>query len=288
MFGSEIKFVTFIYICTLLFILVIVFVGILKTKGNKNFNYKFFILTLSVLLNNISSGLFPDKNLKINILSQNIIAYTIGLVTIAYYAYYLSLYYNLTFRSYLKFNYIIIFLSVNLVVGFIIPYTITDNLQISRRIFLVFPVLLIFLLLYIIYKSQFSSYFGFKNKYEEFHSLAGLAGIISVVSVPITMLLLGDDQTVEQTLFTLGYFFICIEYFLYKNSIQQVYSYDLTDRESEILNLIINDKKIKYTEISIKLNISEKTVSTHLSNIYKKVDVKSKKELIKRINEKNL
>lgn len=288
MFGSEIKFVTFIYICTLLFILVIVFVGILKTKGNKNFNYKFFILTLSVLLNNISSGLFPDKNLKINILSQNIIAYTIGLITIAYYAYYLSLYYNLTFRSYLKFNYIIIFLSVNLVVGFIIPYTITDNLQISRRIFLVFPVLLIFLLLYIIYKSQFSTYFGFKNKYEEFHSLAGLTGIISVVSVPITMLLLGDDQTVEQTLFTLGYFFICIEYFLYKNSIQQVYSYDLTDRESEILNLIINDEKIKYAEISTKLNISEKTVSTHLSNIYKKVDVKSKKELIKRINEKNL
>jgi len=112
-------------------------------------------------------------------------------------------------------------------------------------------------------------------------------GIFSIISVPLIMLVLGDSQSIEQTFFTIGYFFICIEYFLYQN-IHQVYSYDLTDREAEILNLIINNRNIKYLEIGQLLNISEKTVSAHLSNIYKKVGVKSKKELIGRIDKRKL
>lgn len=288
MFGTEIQPITFVYIVILFLIISFICNNILNKKNNINFHIKFLLLTCSVLLNNISSGLFPDPNLKINILSQNIIAYTIGLTTIGYYAYYLSRYYNLTFRDYFKFNYVIVFLSINLVIGFIIPYTITNDLAVSRKIFLILPVLLIFLLLYVIYKSKIKYYFGFKNKYEKFHSLAGLMGIFSVTSVPLTMLLLGDNQSIEQTLFTVGYFFICTEYFLYKNTMHQVYSYDLTDRESEILNLIINNKNIKYTQISEKLSISEKTVSTHLSNIYRKLNVKNKKELIQRIDDKKL
>ncbi|MDR6547612.1 DNA-binding CsgD family transcriptional regulator [Chryseobacterium rhizosphaerae] len=215
-------------------------------------------------------------------------AYTVGFITIGYYISYLSKYYNLTFRKYLNINHILIFLSIDLVIGFIIPYTITNDLIISRKIFLILPIFLILFLAFIIYKSKIKKYFGFKNKYENYHALAGLSGIFSIISVPFTMLLLGDSQSIEQTLFTVGYFFICVEYFLYGNNIQQLYSYGLTDREIEILNLIINNNSIKYLEMSHKLNISEKTISAHLSNIYKKVGVKNKKELIIRIAEKKL
>jgi DNA-binding CsgD family transcriptional regulator len=129
---------------------------------------------------------------------------------------------------------------------------------------------------------------GPNNKYERFHIFAGFMGLFSVCLVPFTMLFLRDNQPVEQTFFTIGYFGICIDYFFRKNSVQEkksVFSFDLTDRETEIFNLIASDKSIKYNEISDRLNISEKTVSAHLSNIYKKVDVKGKKELVKRMND---
>nr|WP_276590706.1 MULTISPECIES: helix-turn-helix transcriptional regulator [unclassified Chryseobacterium] len=53
----------------------------------------------------------------------------------------------------------------------------------------------------------------------------------------------------------------------------------LSARETEILKLLLENPNLKYAEISGMLNISEKTLSTHLSNIYKKVEIKSKKEI---------
>ena len=45
----------------------------------------------------------------------------------------------------------------------------------------------------------------------------------------------------------------------------------LTNREKEIFNLLITNKTTK--EISNKLNISEKTVRNHISNVMQKLDV---------------
>lgn len=45
----------------------------------------------------------------------------------------------------------------------------------------------------------------------------------------------------------------------------------LTNREKEIFNLLITNKTTK--EISNKLNISEKTVRNHISNVMQKLGV---------------
>ncbi|MBK1897165.1 helix-turn-helix domain-containing protein [Chryseobacterium paridis] len=287
MFGTEIHFITFIFICLLSLILLFVSISMYGKKNVLTFDIHFLLLTFGVLSNNVSSGLLPDENLNINILSQNIIAYTIGFITIGYYVYYLTQYYKLTFRKYIHLNYVFIFLSVNLVVGFIIPYAITNDLEISRKVFLVLPISFIVLLIYRLCKTNGKDYLKANDKYERFHIFAGFMGLFSVISVPFTMLFLGDNQSVEQTFFTVGYLGICIEYFFSKNNVQEkksIFSSALTEREKEIFNLITSDKSIKYNEISDKLNISEKTVSAHLSNIYKKVNVKSKKELVEKMN----
>lgn len=57
--------------------------------------------------------------------------------------------------------------------------------------------------------------------------------------------------------------------------------YNLTPRETEITKLLMNAKS--YKEISEQLNISIKTVNTHIYNIYKKCKVENKIELIKLI-----
>jgi DNA-binding NarL/FixJ family response regulator len=57
--------------------------------------------------------------------------------------------------------------------------------------------------------------------------------------------------------------------------------YHLTSREVEIIKLLI--KGIPYKIISADLSISEKTVSKHISNIFAKVEVNNKVELINKL-----
>ena len=63
----------------------------------------------------------------------------------------------------------------------------------------------------------------------------------------------------------------------------------LTPREKEIFNLLIDNYSTK--DISDKLNISEKTVRNHISNVMQKLDVINRSnaiiELIK-LNEINI
>lgn len=63
----------------------------------------------------------------------------------------------------------------------------------------------------------------------------------------------------------------------------------LTSREKEVFNLLIKNKTTK--EISEILNISEKTVRNHISNVMQKLEVKARTaaviELIK-LNEINI
>jgi DNA-binding NarL/FixJ family response regulator len=62
--------------------------------------------------------------------------------------------------------------------------------------------------------------------------------------------------------------------------------YHLTSREVEIIKLLI--KGIPYKVIAGDLVISEKTVSKHISNIFSKVGVKNKIELISRLDAQDL
>ena len=55
-------------------------------------------------------------------------------------------------------------------------------------------------------------------------------------------------------------------------------SYHLTDREGDILLLLLNGKNNK--KISAQLFIEEGTVKNHLTNIYKKLNVKNRTELM--------
>lgn len=74
MSGTEVHFITFLYIGISFINLFPVLLNITKRK-NKGYHIRFFILSVCILLNNLSSGLLPDSKLSINILSQNILAY---------------------------------------------------------------------------------------------------------------------------------------------------------------------------------------------------------------------
>jgi signal transduction histidine kinase/DNA-binding NarL/FixJ family response regulator len=68
--------------------------------------------------------------------------------------------------------------------------------------------------------------------------------------------------------------------------IENCQKYRLTSREVEIITLLI--KGSAYKVISSDLSISEKTVSKHISNIFSKVEVNNKIELINRLQAQEL
>lgn len=59
----------------------------------------------------------------------------------------------------------------------------------------------------------------------------------------------------------------------------------LSDRETEVLKLVTEGKS--YTQIAAQLQISQETSKTHIKNIYRKLKVGSKSEVVKKaINDK--
>jgi DNA-binding NarL/FixJ family response regulator len=59
------------------------------------------------------------------------------------------------------------------------------------------------------------------------------------------------------------------------------YSYNITEREKEIIDLV--SKGLSYKEISQKLNITESTLVKHRTNIFKKVNVNKKSDLLSKL-----
>lgn len=54
---------------------------------------------------------------------------------------------------------------------------------------------------------------------------------------------------------------------------------ELTDREQEVLPLIMNG--FTYNEVATKLDISYETIKSHMKNIYKKLNVKTRSDLLR-------
>jgi len=64
----------------------------------------------------------------------------------------------------------------------------------------------------------------------------------------------------------------------WKSKITGIDKYDLTKREKEILQYLVKGKADK--AIAVKLNISTNTVVTHKTNVFKKLNVHSRGELL--------
>lgn len=286
-FGTEMHLVTFVYICIIFLNFFPVIFNIIQKK-NKLYHLRFCFLLLAIFFNNLSSGLLPDKNFSINVLSQNIIAYTVGLITTIYYYHYIHTDYNIRVIRYLNLNFILIILEFNLILFFIIPYTITENLRLSRNFFLITPLFIITIVFFNTTFYEIKKFMITNGANQKFHIIAGIMGLFSICSLPVVMFFLGDKQAIEQSFFTIGLFFLTVSYYISPEKTLEKQNGTLTAREKEIFDIVLKNPELKYSEYSVLLFISEKTFSTHMSNIYKKLNVKNKKELYKKYSSRKL
>lgn len=283
MFNTEIYFSTFIYILVLLILIIQVLFNTI-TRENISYKIRLLLLLLFGLIYNIIEGLLPDRHFPIDLLTQNIIAWSVGIIVAFYTFFYIKIEFNINIIRPLTITSLSYIISISFIFLFIVPYNYTKSLDTARKLFLEIPLLTLILSIFSTCYKQYKEFENYNNLYLKIHTACGIGGLLGVTSLPITILLFGDNQLIEQTFFSLGIFIMYIDY-LFLNQRNKVYENkinlgNLTKREKDVLDLILNNPDKKHLELSKKIFISEKTFSSHMSNIYKKLDVKGKKELL--------
>lgn len=286
MFNTEIFPSTFIYIIIFTVLLLVGAINLIQkwNKTDRNYYLKYTALWLSGLIYNLVEGLLPDKNFPIAILPQNIIAWTIGIVVAYHYLVFLKTEYHVEFhKKNIPLNTIGMVALLLFVLLFILPYTITKSIEQSRVFFVAFFLIALFIANLFFVRQLYKRVKKEQNIFLKIHSFNGILGFIGLFSLPFTIMAFGDNQLIEQTAFSFGFFAVSIDYFFYykrKEEFKKTVSFEnLTNREGEILKIMLENPELKYSQLSDILNISEKTLSTHLSNIYKKTDLNSKKDI---------
>lgn len=259
---------------------------------------RFLVLTACFINYNIWSGLLPDSSIGISLFFQSIIEYTSGIVLACYYYFYLVVELRMAQEKYFNVKNLIIIL-FGLFFIFIIGNFFFDKLGLAQQVFL-FAAILVSVMFCV---KTIKLLVGTKNNMSEDNMphrlmlVSGYVGIIFMASMPINVFF-GDVQILDVGLVNVSFILAFYAYFRYQTYLDKLRheliesvnanaykpklktSYNLSERELEVADLILKD--IKFFAISEKLNIAEKTVSKHASNIYRKTETHNKFEFIQK------
>ncbi|MDO1501670.1 helix-turn-helix transcriptional regulator [Winogradskyella maritima] len=256
------------------------------------------------ILYNTSGGFLPSEHFPGPIIIQYVITYSITIALCVYMVYYLYKEYDI---EVLEYNSSIKNLSIlaggGFAVLFLLPYFLTDSLNSARLIFTI-PISVVAIIFLVIFYRRISNppnptpFILRRNK-------LAIVSIVSIALLPISTLV-GDYQWITFTVINIGFYAITtieVERYLYiienrarmyeifalQNKTNGYEEYKkiyekLTRREIEITTFILDG--LTYKNIGKKLFITERTVSKHASNIFKKTGVKSKKEFLSQFSQK--
>ncbi len=303
--NTEMHMVTFVITSFEVIMLLFQIIYFLERKSDRK-RLLYLILLIAVILYNVCSGFLPDKNLPIPIPIQNDVAYLVAFGTSMYFVWYFYKAFDLKRLRFFATYGSVFFLLLPFVLFFVLPYYLTGNLKLSRQLTVVIPFL--YGVAFIVATTRA---FIFKFKQREYSDsikrqlvIAAYLALLCWVTLPV-IVFFGDFQVLEHSVTNAGFLVMTVvyvrtmihqsrrEYEILKTSSQSrddlmtenFKTYGLTMREIEIVNLL--RKGQPYKIIGAELNISEKTVAKHISNIFAKVEVTNKVELINKLESRH-
>ncbi len=137
-FGTELHVVTFLIIVLELVFFIYQLIHYLSRRSDKNRLY-YLILLYLLIQYNLISGLLPDKKIPINIEVQNVVAFAVAFIMGMYFPFYFYKVYHLTKLKFYAYGGSLLFLLVPFFICFLVPYYLTDNLELSRRLAVTVP-----------------------------------------------------------------------------------------------------------------------------------------------------
>lgn len=299
MFNTSIHWTTFFYL--LIDTAIVLFVFYLSKKAKENTLNRFLNLGCLFIIYNFTGGFLPIENFPGPFILQYIITYGVAITLCIYIIYYLYKEYDIVI---LKYNSTIRNLSIlaltSFIVLFLLPYYLTESLDLSRILFTIPISVLAFIFLFFFYKRTYNP--KNPNPFILRRNKLSLISLTSIALLPICTVI-GDYQWITFTVMNIAFYAITwieVDRYLYflknQKKMFEVFSFyqgqqveiietkilygDLTRREVEITLSIIG--KMSYRQIGENLFIAESTVSKHASNIFKKMGVKNRKEFIKK------
>ena len=299
MFGTSIHWTTFFYLLIDTFILVF---AIFQNARLRHNNLKRYLgLAVLFVLYNLTGGFLPFEGFPGPFILQYIITYVVAMTMGIYLFYYIYREYDITFLNvHLTISNISIYGGLCFLGLYLLPYYLTGSIDIARMAF-AFPVSLISFYFLWAFNKKISSSKN-RNEFVLRRNKLALLSVTCMVLLPV-LTVIGDYQWLTFTIINISFFAITaieIDRYLFflehKNKLIEVFGYykdikdnllepkffnrGLTRREIEIAMSILDNRN--YKEIGDDFHIAESTVSKHASNIYKKLDVKSRIEFLNR------
>src|SRR5690606_18134941 len=127
-FGTEMHLVTFIFLLLEVFLFFYQFIHYLQRPQDKGRMW-YLVLLFLLITYNITGGLFPDANIAIPIVAQNIIAYGSGFLMGAYFPYYFYRAFELKRLRFHAIYGVLCFLLLPYLIFFVIDYGIDGDLD---------------------------------------------------------------------------------------------------------------------------------------------------------------
>ncbi|MCC5923801.1 MAG: helix-turn-helix transcriptional regulator [Crocinitomicaceae bacterium] len=291
-FGTEMVLLTFI-VLIIQFVFVLIHFGVIISRPFSKSNWRFLLLILLFINYSISSGLLPDENIKyFSLFVQNILAFGSGIFLAIYYYYFLVKEIEIEQRKFFNVKILLLSLIISFGTLYITTYILYKDFNLARNIFIVAPVIIALYFCYntILEVKKLSSKSSVKSSYKCLN-FAGKLGITFMATMPI-IVAIGDYQLINIGLVNISFILIVISYYTlillqaknerdlnanFKDE-QSLEYYNLTPRELEVASFILKGEK--YIEIAQQMFISDKTVSKHASNIFKKVECTSKEDFV--------
>lgn len=300
-FGTEMHVVTFIFVI-LEMLMFMIQLSYYLIKPQDKYRQWYLILLLLLIFYNVTGGLFPDPKISISVRIQNIIAYGSGFLMASYFPYYFYKAFDLRLLRFHALYGVPLFLILPYIVFFVIVYLLNDNLNFAIQYGVIIPFFYSFIILRAILTAIRKRYKEKRNRNGYIEEIAVYCAIVPWIGmIPITYFDFG--QLVEALFTNLGFLVVTgmfilkmvkrarlentllatIEFIVVDNEIIAKNSkrYNLTIRETEIAILIC--QRLKYREIGEKLFISERTVNKHVENIFNKLHVTTRSELMREI-----
>ncbi|WPU95625.1 LuxR C-terminal-related transcriptional regulator [Mucilaginibacter sabulilitoris] len=301
-FGTQVHIVTFIFIILEFILFCFQFIFFVSRPQDKTRKWHLILLGL-MLLYNITGGLFPDP--KFNIISvsvQLMIAYGAGFVMASYFPFYFYKAFELSEIRWHALYGVPLFLMLPYVVFFVIIYALNGDLKADIIYGIIMPFMYAVILLYVMFRAVWRKRKSQHSRGQRFEALAMYFAISPLVSLAV-LGFVEKSQLAEVLCSNTGVLVISI-LFIWKSVqrsrleynqfmemkvngirpelfVTNCLKYHLTGREIEIIQLLRSGMKSK--QIGDRLFIAERTVTTHLQNAMHKTQVKSRLELIRKL-----
>lgn len=301
-FDTEMHIVTFAFVIMEIVMFFYQFTYYLFRPKDKS-RLWYLILLFLLIFYNITGGIFPDPNLDLSIVTQNIIAYGGGFLMASYFPFYFYKGFNLKRLKVHALYGVPLFLIAPYLAFFVTIYSINGNLDAAIKNGIIIPfiyTIIVFVAITRAIRLKYSENRGVINTME---MIAVYCAVVPWVSMPILAYFHANQLT--EVLFTNIGFLIITAVFISKSvaiarkegellidmnltscdpkTIEaNCKRFGLTLKETEIVELIC--QRLKYREIAEKLFISPRTVDKHAENIFTKLSINKRADLILKMN----